>query len=163
MLYCVMSERIQAELINVLKTTERMYYRLILLVGPSKSGKTPVLQNLASDLHYPVINLNAELSEKMLDMTTKQRTLNIPKLLEQIFTPAGNTVLLDNIELICDVQLQQDPLRLLQQLSRNRTIVAAWNGAVCDGKLTYAEFGHPEYRSYDTKDLVVAETTDEHG
>jgi hypothetical protein len=37
-------------------------------------------------------------------------------------------VLLDNIELLFDVHLKQDPLRLLQGLSRNKTVVATWNG-----------------------------------
>ena len=35
-------------------------------------------------------------------------------------------ILLDNIEVIFDVALKQDPLRLLQRLSRNKTVVAAW-------------------------------------
>ena len=60
----------------------------------------------------------------------------------------SDVVLLDNIELLFAVELAQDPLRLLQSLSRNRTIVAAWPGTF-DGKtLTYAEPGHPEARRY---------------
>ena len=147
---------------RLLKIAERLYHRLVLVVGPSQSGKTSILRKFGSNLQSTVIHINARLSEQMLEMTVKQRALQAPKLLEQIIATAGNTVLLDNIELIFDMQLQQDPMRLLQQLSRNRTIVAAWNGTISDGKLTYAESGHPEYRSYDTKDLVIVETMDEH-
>jgi hypothetical protein len=61
---------------------------------------------------------------------------------------ASDVVLLDNIELLFAKDLAQDPLRLLQSLSRNRTIVAAWPGSF-DGKyLTYAEPGHPEHQRY---------------
>jgi len=65
-------------------------------------------------------------------------------------------VLLDNIEILFDVHLKQDPLRLLQGLSRNRTVVAAWNGSIVDGHMTYAVPDHPEYRRYPIRDFLVA-------
>ena len=37
---------------------------------------------------------------------------------------------------------------MLQSISRNRAVVASWNGIVNSGRLLYAETGHPEYRSY---------------
>ncbi len=64
-------------------------------------------------------------------------------------------MVLDNLELLFDVELKQDPLRLLQHISRNRNVVAAWNGHVDGGKLTYAEPGHPEYREYKAKELLL--------
>ena len=65
-------------------------------------------------------------------------------------------ILLDNIEVIFDVGLKQDPLRLLQGLSRNKTVVAAWNGAIVDDSLTYAvPARHPEYRRYPMRDILA--------
>jgi len=43
---------------------------------------------------------------------------------------AADVVLLDNVEVLFDVSLKQDPLRLLQGLSRNKTVVAAWSGEI---------------------------------
>jgi hypothetical protein len=69
---------------------------------------------------------------------------------------AGEIVLFDNIEILFDVSLKQDPLRLLQGLSRNKTVVAAWNGSI-DGKyMIYAVPDHPEYRRYMVRDFLVA-------
>jgi hypothetical protein len=68
----------------------------------------------------------------------------------------GELVLLDNIEILFDVHLKQDPLRLLQGLSRNKTVVAAWNGSIVDGHMTYAVPDHPEYRRYPIRDFLVA-------
>ncbi len=70
-------------------------------------------------------------------------------------------ILLDNIEILFDVAFKQDPLRLLQRLSRNRTVVASWNGTVDDGYLVYATPEHPEYRRYPARELVLVcpETT----
>lgn len=147
----------------IISGATELYYRLVLLVGPSGSGKTAMLERVGGDLQSDVINVNAVLSELLLDLTAKQRILHCSHLLDQITMAARSPVLLDNIELLFDGQLRQDPLRLLQQLARNRTIVAAWNGAVENDKLIYAEPGHPEYRSYDAKDLVIVKTTDEPG
>ena len=61
-----------------------------------------------------------------------------------------------NIEILFDVSLKQDPLRLLQGLSRNKTVVAAWNGSIVDNSLTYAAPAHPEYRRYPARDFLVA-------
>jgi hypothetical protein len=68
-----------------------------------------------------------------------QPALQVPPLLGAIVGEAtGELVLLDNIEILFDVHLKQDPLRLLQGLSRNQTVVAAWNGSIVDGHVTYA-------------------------
>ena len=64
-------------------------------------------------------------------------------------------VLLDNTELLFDPTLKQDPLVLMQRASRNRTIVAAWNGTLGNGYLSYAEPDHSEYRRYPRAGLVV--------
>ncbi len=47
------------------------------------------------------------------------------------------------------------PLAGRMLVSRNRTIVVAWHGAVEDKYLTYAVPDHPEYRRYPLQDLVV--------
>ena len=69
-------------------------------------------------------------------------------------TVGGKAVLLDNIEILFDVSLQQNPLLLLQGLSRNRTLVVSWNGSIQDGILSYGEPWHPEFRKYACKDFL---------
>ncbi|HZJ90162.1 MAG TPA: BREX-3 system P-loop-containing protein BrxF, partial [Oscillospiraceae bacterium] len=85
----------------------------------------------------------------------KQRQLKLAEILAEAVNGKGNKVFLDNTEILFDVELKQDPLRLLQGLSRNLTVVASWNGTFEKDKLTYAEPGHPEYRSYDLTDTLV--------
>ncbi len=69
---------------------------------------------------------------------------------------ASDVVLLDNIELLFDIALRQNPLGLLQRLSRRRTVVATWNGSMEDGDIVHAEPGHPEYRRYPVDGVLVA-------
>lgn len=137
-----------------------LYYRLVLVVAPASSGKTKALRTLKSALSAPLINVNLELSYRMLDLTERQQALLLPRLLREIVEAAGgqsatDVVLLDNIEILFDVRLKRDPLRLLQGLARNRTVVAAWNGRVSNGYITYAVPGHPEYRRYPIQDFLV--------
>ena len=133
-----------------------MYFRLILMVGPAGSGKTSALQEVSARTSAPLVNVNLELSRRMLDLTERRRALQLPQLLDEIVSEAsGELILLDNIEILFDVRLKQDPLRLLQGLSRNKTVVAAWNGLIVDSHLTYAVPDHPEYRRYPTGGFLV--------
>jgi len=77
--------------------------------------------------------------------------------LREIVGDDGNQmVLLDNIEIIFDNGLKQDPLRLLQGLSRSKTVTAAWNGNIVENSLTYAAPDHPEYKRYPVRDFLLA-------
>ena len=103
-----------------------------------------------------MININLELSKNMLDLTERQRVLQLPRLLQVMVDKVkGDMVILDNIEILFDISLKQDPLRLLQGLSRNKTVVAAWNGLVEGDYVTYAAPNHPEYKRYSIHDLLV--------
>ena len=79
-------------------------------------------------------------------------------MLYQISNKARTLLVLDNLEILFDPDLKQDPLRLLQGISRNRSVLASWNGTYNSGKLLYAESGHPEYRSYDSADVLIVGT-----
>ena len=133
-----------------------IYNRLVLLVGPPGSGRTAVLRTLADAETVPVLNVGTEISRRLLDLTERQRVLQLPKLLEEaVAALPDNLTILDNTEVLFNPLLRQDPLRLLQGLSRDRTIVASWLGNVDGWHLTYAAPEHPEFRRYPSADLLV--------
>jgi hypothetical protein len=149
-----MNGSVKDHIINALQTAEELYFRLVMLVGDAGSGKTKVLRSLGDEFNTEVINVNLQLSRALLELTDTQRVLQVRQHLEAIVDKATPPVLLDNLEILFDSTLQQDPLRLLQGISRNKLIVASWNGFSDQGKLVYAEAGHPEYRHYDTADIL---------
>lgn len=145
------------ELKKQIAAARSRYYRLVLLVGPAASGKTKTLVQTAQEEGYPYINLSLVLSQKLLEYPVKTRALRLPRIVESILAETGReTVLLDNTEILFEPSLQQDPLRLLQQVSRNRTIAAAWNGKFEGSALLYAEPDHPEYRKYYEVDALLS-------
>ena len=146
---------IHDEIKRSLQAAESLYHRLVLLVGKSGSGKTGVLREVAEEQDTPLININLELSRRLIELTARQRALQLPKILNQIMNEAQPLVALDNLEILFDQTLKQNPLHLLQGISRNRTVLASWNGAYDGRKIVYAEIGHPEYRSYDSGDLLI--------
>jgi hypothetical protein len=141
---------------EVLPRTKGEYYRLVLVVGPARAGKTTALNDLSKRHGWPRLNVNLLLSEKLLDLTQRQRAIGVSRILDDIVrAQQSDIVLLDNIELLFAHELEQDPLRLLQSLSRNRTIVAAWPGHFDGNALSYAEPGHPEAKRYPAPQAVI--------
>ena len=150
-----MAELIHEKIKRSLMEAEGLYHRLVLLVGESGSGKTGVLREVAADFGTSVINVNLVLSRELLELTARERSLRLPKILGQVVAEAAAPVLLDNLEILFDKTLQQDPLRLLKGVSRNRSVLASWNGTFAGGRLSYAETDHPEYRSDDSADTLI--------
>ncbi len=153
-----MLEARHTEIINKIDQAAVLYHRLILLVGQPGRGKTATLKMVQDKIAVPIINVNFELSRHMLELTSRQRKTNILKILSNTVSRApSDVVLLDNMEMLFDVSLEQDPLRLLFTLSRNLTIVAAWSGHIDQGYLIYASPEHSEYRKYPMEDFLVVE------
>ena len=152
-----MTSHLAAAVVEKTRHAESLYHRLVLVVGPEGSGKTSALRDVAERIDAPLINVGLELSRRLLDLTERQRRIRVPPLLGGIVAETADDVaLLDNVELLFDVTLHQNPLGLLQRLSRRRTIVATWNGLMAGGHIVYAVPGHPEYRRYPVDGVLVA-------
>jgi len=145
-----------AKLAEAIEQATSQYYRLVILVGVPASGKTTVLQSVAQQFDYPLVNVNLELSRRMLHLAHVQRSQQVDHLLKDIIAAiSSDVVLLDNLEILFDPRLEVEPLRLLQMSSRNRTVVASWSGRFQNGTLTYAEPGHPEFAQFKQIESVV--------
>ena len=152
----MMAEPLADRVMRKIGQAAELYHRLVIVVAPAGAGKTAALQDVHERTAVPLVNINLELSRRMLDLTERQRALHLPRLLAEIVgASAADVILLDNVEVLFDVSLKQDPLRLLQGLSRNKTVVAAWSASVDGEYMVYATPDHPEYRRYPMRDLLV--------
>ena len=137
-----------------IERAKERYCKLVLIAGPSGSGKTNLMRNISKRDGNPYLNLNLELSRKLLDIPIDKRSLELPGCIDEILsTFPDDVIFLDNTEVLFAKGMDVNPLHLLHLLSRKKTIVASWNGSY-DGKtLVYAEPGHPEYKLYKQSDL----------
>lgn len=154
-----MPDSLADRVIDKINQASELYHRLVILVAPAGGGKTSVLNAVHNQTSAPLINVNLELSRRMLDLTERQRALELPRIFSEIVNElSSEVVLLDNIEIIFDPSLKQDPLRLLQGISRNKTVVAAWDGKIDHGHIVYAVPGHPEHKKYPANDIMIVST-----
>ena len=140
------------QLLDLVRAAQDAYHKLVIIAGPSGAGKTPNLNQVAAELKMPVVNLNLELSRRLLNLTKRQRMLKAEEVARdaideqaQSQDQAQASLCLDNTELLFDSALNLNPLAFLQAISRNRLIVATWNGILENGELRFAYPGHPDF------------------
>ena len=136
------------QLLDNIRATQGAYYKLTIIAGPSGSGKTRLLKQVATHLQLPSINLSLLLSQRLLSQTRRQCALKAEEVaIEVIDEHLQSGLCLDDTEHLFDSTLRLNPLTFLQDISRNRFIVASWNGALAGGELCFAYAGHPDFFS----------------
>ncbi|MHB8252668.1 MAG: BREX-3 system P-loop-containing protein BrxF [Acidiferrobacter sp.] len=136
-----------------------LHSKLILLIGPPRVGKTALLAAFGKLVEAEPLNVGPELGRRLAVIPRKQRHLQASTELRVLADKhaKGDLLLMDNIELLFDTSLQLNPLELLKRHAHSKRVVAVWPGKLRDGRLTYADMGHSEYRDYATEGLVAME------
>jgi hypothetical protein len=136
------------QFLETVRATQGAYYKLTIIAGGARSGKTHLLKQVAVQLDLPIINLSLLLSQRLLSQNRRQRSLNAEDAaIEVIDEHITSGLCLDDTELLFDSTLRLNPRIFLQEISRNRLIVATWNGVVTGSDLRYGHAGHPDYFS----------------
>jgi type II secretory pathway predicted ATPase ExeA len=145
-----------AEYISAIEQASVRYYKIVLVVGSSGSGKTHLLKKICDQMQIPLVNLGVGLSQKLLPLTIREHKLKASEIISEIIdTHDAPQLAVDNTEIIFDTSLMLNPLGLLQSLSRVRLLIWSWNGEVGNGYVTYAYQGHPEYQRISTSELTL--------
>jgi len=133
--------------------------KLILLVGPSRSGKTQLLRQLGTKLNIEPLNVGLDLGRRLAATPISKRGFSAGELLREIADRerTQNPLLLDNLELLFEPSLQINPLDLVRRLAHSKRVVAVWPGELRGDRLVYADMSHPEYRDYSRDGVVVLE------
>jgi len=145
-----------SRLVDAVEASSVAYYRLVLLAGPLGSGKTRVLQSVAAETGWPVLNLGLELGKSLAATPPSRRASAASEVTTKLIAAQrSGVVVIDNIGVLFDSSLKLQPLELLKQASRSVTLVIAWPGAFESGALVYAEPGYQEHRSFDATGVSV--------
>lgn len=153
-----MNSDIAAQIESAVIHASTLYHRLVFLVGQDSDEQSDVLLTVAGKHDWPIKNLGLALSQQLLDVPRRHRAAALPRVLAGLFEGVeGQVLCLDHIEVLFTPELKQDPVRLLQGLSRNQTLVVSWPGARDGTTLMYAERDHPEYYKQPVVGLVHVE------
>ncbi|WP_373504612.1 BREX-3 system P-loop-containing protein BrxF [Aestuariivirga sp.] len=130
--------------------------KLILLVGPPRSGKSILLGQLATRRQAPVLSVGAALGRELLTVPSTRRHLQAADLLKELVDGCASQglLLLDNIELLFDQTLRLSTLDLLKRHAHARRVIAVWPGEIREDRLCYATTGHAEHQDYGVDGLV---------
>lgn len=133
--------------------------KLVLLIGPPRSGKTALLAQLSKRRNVPVLNVGAELGRQLLTVPCTYRHLRSAELMKGLTNEAARQglLLLDNVELLFDRTLQLNALNLLKRHAHARRVIAVWPGELRERRLSYATIGHPEHQDCGIDGLVPFE------
>lgn len=132
------------------------YYKIVLVVGRSGSGKTNLLKKICEQMQIPPVNLGIDLSQKLLPLTSSERKLKTCEIISELIDAQdASRIAIDNTEVIFDPSLMVNPLGLLQSLSRTCLLIWSWNGEIENGYVTYAYPGHPEYQRIPTSEFTL--------
>lgn len=144
------------EIAAAVKDVADAYHRLVLLVAPISSGKTLRLAGVAMKEGWPIVNVNIMVASGLLELDAEAQAIQCKQIIAAALSRSGGSAIaLDNIEMLFEKQLRQDPLRLLQSLSRTSTLVVSWPGSFDGQDLTFADPGHRDYRKYSDPDVRI--------
>ena len=144
---------------NLVDDIASLNSKLVLLIGPPRSGKSGLLAELSERRDTPVLNVAATLGRQLLAIPSTRRHLQAADLLNDLVdeTARHGLLLLDNIELLFDRTLHLNPLDLLKRHAHAGRVVAVWPGELRESRLYYAATGHPEHQDYGIDGLVPFE------
>ena len=106
-----------------LQSIDSQYHRLIILVNCEDSSKQDILGLMKENHEVKPVNLNLELSARLLEYSIKQRPLKVAEIMADLIEALPSPVVFDKLDILFDPSLQTDPLALLQSLSRSKTII----------------------------------------
>lgn len=132
--------------------------RLVLIVGKPGSGKSKIMRELGLNRGWRYVDCRELVTDELLELVPKARPREAPHIMDKLLeAERADVILLDSVQVLFTPILHLDPLQLLRQLSKKRTIVAAWPGDYENGRLSYMETGLPEPKRYPPSELKVVE------
>ena len=145
------------ELQRKISDTASLNSKLILLIGPPRSGKTALLGQLSDRMKAQVLNVGLALGRDLLALPRTRRHLQVSELFKALADTATSQglLLVDNIELLFDRTLRVGALNLLRSQARVRPVVAVWPGDLRENRLSYAVSGHPEYQDHSPDGAIL--------
>lgn len=96
-------------------------------------------------MSFEVLNINLLLSEKLLTISSKNYPLYVEEEVRNLLKDKKHVYIFHHIDILFDPLLRINPVRLLENISKQYQLIVVWPGDYIKEKLIYAKQGHPEH------------------
>lgn len=162
-----MAHNFDQSVIDAIKNVSLDRHKLVILLGVFGAGKTKILKKIAGETAGVYLNLNLELSERLLKLPRNMMNdgVTVSRLIDEICdlsSPKKETLFVDNIELLFSPELGKiNPVDTFKRISRQRPVVIAIP-AYREGNLAvYSTPDSQDYFPIPLEDFVTIEVEKE--
>ncbi|HOU00694.1 MAG TPA: BREX-3 system P-loop-containing protein BrxF [Anaerolineaceae bacterium] len=158
-----MAETALDKLKEALRIVVHNRHKLVILLGDFGSGKTALLKQLAAELPAEYVNLNLELTERLLTRPRRDYADGVTAhaLIDMLCderSPDGRTLLIDNVEILLSPELGKlNPVDTFKRVARQRSVVLALPGQRHGETAEYSVMGREDYFRIPLEDYPVVE------
>lgn len=148
-----MSIQFLEQINKAISDVSNRYYKQIFVYDYS-DGRS--VKKFAETHSLPYINVNIEISQVLLDIPVNRRSYRMTEVFQQLIDKYHDDVIcLDYYEVLFDNLLAIDPMILLKNNSRYKTLIISWRGKIFGDALIHAEPGHPQYKKFIVQDAII--------
>ena len=148
---------------DALRIVATSRHRMIILLGDFGAGKTALLKQLAEELPADYVNLNLELTDRLLTRPRRDYAdgVTVHGLIDELCderSPDERPLLIDNVEILFSPELgKTNPVDTFKRMSRERPIVLALAARRQGGYAEYSELGRDDHMRMSLDDYPVFE------
>lgn len=130
-----------SKLSNEIGKMDSHWHKLLFLCHTEVEARQ--IHNLSKNIE--ILNLNLLLSKSLLEIPKAKYPMYVEEFVRALIPDPSKVYVLEHIDILFDPALQIHPIRLLENISKQMKLMVIWPGVYENGKLSYAESGHPEY------------------
>ncbi|MCB0191462.1 MAG: BREX-3 system P-loop-containing protein BrxF [Anaerolineae bacterium] len=153
----------RTRLIETIRTISADRHKLVILLGQFGIGKTGILRDVATEIDGKYVNLNLELTERLLTLPRRKYDDGVTahKLIDELcdeLSPDHEPLLIDNIEILFSPELGKlNPIDTFKRISRQRPVVLALPARRVGNHAEYATIGQADHLKMSLAEFVYLE------
>ncbi|MEG0835386.1 MAG: BREX-3 system P-loop-containing protein BrxF [Christensenellaceae bacterium] len=101
------------------------------------------------------VSLNKELAQALILYKSKRRTMQIEKCFAEVIDKLPDESIIKDFDVLFNPDYKVDVLKIMINTCKAKPFGVIWPGNIDDNRLTYAEEGYIDYKTYDVNDYDI--------
>ena len=107
--------------------------------------------NIAED----AVSINLLLAEKLIKFKEERRAMRLEQCFNQVLMDLPDGVVIKDFDVMFHPKYQVDVLKIMVMACKKKPFSVIWSGKYEDGRLSYAEEGYPDYKTFTVDEYDV--------